>query len=142
MANKKKKRPSIPNPKLERGTRISARKDDAGPANLYYPIYCLRHLDAKFGFDKCNEKELSALIKQLQKLSTLTWQEIQSSPRHGLGSEKIDRNAIKASIPTHITDDVIFLAFRFLGKKPFVGYRNGAVLHIVYVDRGFTLYSH
>ncbi len=78
----------------------------------------------------------------LYQLSQLTWSQIKASPRHGLGYEKIDRNAIKSSIPIHIKDDVNFIAFRFCGMAPMVGYRDGAVFYIIWLDRDFTLYPH
>jgi len=67
---------------------------------------------------------------------------ITNSPRHGLGYEKIARTSIRAPIPTDITDDVTFIAFRFYGKAPMVGYREGYIFHILWIDRDFTLYSH
>jgi len=78
----------------------------------------------------------------LYKLSQLTWSQIQSSPRHGLGYEKIPRAAIKAPVPSLITEDTNFIAFRFSGKKAMVGYRDRAVFYVVWLDRNFTLYDH
>ncbi|MEG4867017.1 MULTISPECIES: hypothetical protein [Microcoleaceae] len=44
------------------------------------------------------------------------------------------------AIPSHLQDDVNFIAFRFGGMAPMVGYRDGAVLYIIWLDRDFTLY--
>ncbi len=60
-----------------------------------------------------------------------------------MGSEKIDRNSIRARIPAFITDDVnFFLALRFHGKKPFVGLRKGSVFHVLWIDNKFCVYNH
>ena len=75
-------------------------------------------------------------------MSQLTWNEIRSAHRHGLGGEKIDRTAIKRPIPSHVTEDVTFLAYRFSGMKPMVGYRLKEMFHIIWLDRDFTLYDH
>jgi len=72
----------------------------------------------------------------------MSWAQINQAPRHGLGYEKISHTSIKAAIPPHITEDVNFLAFRFSGKAPMVGYRKQEVFYIVWLDRNFTLYDH
>ncbi|RKZ51237.1 MAG: hypothetical protein DRR16_14980 [Candidatus Parabeggiatoa sp. nov. 3] len=78
----------------------------------------------------------------MDRLSQLTWAEISKSSRHGLGYEKIARTSIRAPIPKHIKDDIVFIAFRFYGKAPMVGYRTDAIFHILWIDRNFTLYEH
>jgi len=78
----------------------------------------------------------------LDRLSQLTWAEISKSPKHGLGYEKIAKTSIRAPIPKHIKDDIVFIAFRFYGKAPMVGYRQDAIFHILWIDRNFTLYEH
>jgi hypothetical protein len=72
----------------------------------------------------------------------LTWNEIISSPRHGVGYEKIAHDAIRSPIPTHIKSDINLIAFRFCAKAPMVGYREENIFHIGWLDRDFTLYSH
>jgi hypothetical protein len=86
--------------------------------------------------------EKAAFADTLAKLSRLTWGEILRSSRQGLGHEKINRSAIKAAIPQHVTDDVNFIAFRFHGRKPMVGYRDMEIFYIIWLDRDFTLYDH
>jgi hypothetical protein len=75
-------------------------------------------------------------------MSQLTWNELRQAQRHGIGSEKIDRKSITRPIPSHITEDVTFLAFRFSGKKSMVGYRMKEMFHIIWFDRDFKLYDH
>lgn len=76
------------------------------------------------------------------KVSQLTWQEINQAPRHGLGTEIIDRLAIKDRLPGCITEDTNILALRFHGKAPMVGFRLAEVFYIVWLDRAFQLYDH
>ncbi|BAZ81969.1 hypothetical protein PN497_16920 [Sphaerospermopsis kisseleviana CS-549] len=78
----------------------------------------------------------------MHRLSKLTWSQIHSQGRHQLGYEKISRDAIKAPIPKFITEDVNFIAFRFSGIKAMVGYRDGAIFYVIWLDRNFTLYNH
>ncbi len=75
-------------------------------------------------------------------LSKMTWSEIQNAPRHGLGTEKLPRSALKAAIPQSVTEDVTFLALRYNGKAPMVGYRDGRTFYLLYLDHNFSLYKH
>ena len=76
-------------------------------------------------------------------LSKKTWQEIEYSGRHSSGSEKISRDEINLELPEDISDDVsFFLAIRFFDMKPFVGFRNRFIFHVLYIDRDFSLYRH
>jgi hypothetical protein len=45
--------------------------------------------------------------------------------------------------PPHVTEDVQrFIAFRFFGKAPMVGYRVQAIFYLLWLDCSFTLYEH
>lgn len=128
--------------KGQSGKHIKPTDEPLNKLNFDYPIFCLRHMNKYFHLDQCTDDEKVKFIDRLQKLSSMTWQQIQLAPRHGLGTEKISRDAIKAGIPTHITPDISFYALRFDGKKPFVGYKSQFIFHIVYIDRAFSLYNH
>jgi len=106
------------------------------------PYFSLTHIQKEHSIENCEKDEKAALIDTLYRLSQKTWSEIKTMPRHGLGFEKISRTSIKAGIPNHITEDVIFIAFRFYGKAPIVGYRDKQVFNIVWIDREFNLYKH
>ncbi|MGL4597490.1 MAG: hypothetical protein ACRCYO_08185, partial [Bacteroidia bacterium] len=130
-------------PKFKAGKNIAVPSETSSYAQFDYPIFCLKHLHkGEFGIGGCTETELAAFVKRMHTLSQMTWQQISNAPRHGLGWEKIGQDAIKTGKPQHITPDTNFLVFRFLGLAPFVGYRNMAVLHILYIDAKFTLYNH
>jgi len=107
-----------------------------------YPVFCFKHLQADYSLAQCDKDERAAFIEQLCMYSQMTWQQIILAPRHGLGSEKISLDSIRAPLPRSVTPDVTLLALRFDGKKPFVGYRYHFIFHVLYIDRGFTLYPH
>lgn len=108
-----------------------------------YPIFCFKYLHKDYSLEQCENHEKIALIEKLCKLSQLTWDQIYKTPRHGLGCEKISRDAIRCGIPPHITSDVTsFIAFRFCSHAPMVGYKNQRIFHIIWLDRDFTLYKH
>ncbi|MBD2305687.1 hypothetical protein H6G17_09195 [Chroococcidiopsis sp. FACHB-1243] len=130
------------NNRQEKGKSISARKASDTNPEQEPPIFCLRFLSKDYCLSKCTKDEKSAFADTIFKLSQLTWSEINSSGRHGLGYEKIARDSLKAAVPKHVTDDVNFIAFRFCAKAPMVGYRDRAVFHVLWLDRNFTLYNH
>ncbi|WKM72880.1 hypothetical protein Q2T70_03790 [Klebsiella oxytoca] len=117
-------------------------KDDACDVDSNPPIFSLRYVQKDFCIDCCEKHEKAALADSLFRLSKISWSEIRKAGRHGLGTEKISRSAIKAPIPSHVTEDVEFIAFRFCSKAPMVGYKLGAVFYVLWLDRAFKLYKH
>lgn len=108
-----------------------------------HPIFCFKYLNCDYDLNRCTTPEKVALIEQIIRFSNMIWNEIQLAPRHGLGSEKIAVNCIRPGLPAILTADVKhLLALRFLGKAPFVGWRNKFVFHVLYIDRAFELYKH
>ena len=113
--------------------------------NYNYPIFCFKHLHKDYHLDKCISQEKQSFIEQIIYISQFSWQTLQSSPRHGIGCEKININSLKSELPNSIkfTEDINhLLAFRFYNKMPFIGYRNGFIFHVIFIDREFKLYKH
>lgn len=138
-----KKKKGLKRPDATKGTRIGLPQETTEP-RIDYPIFCFKHLHTgKYGIAACLEEERAALMDTLIRLGGLTWADIRLLPKHGMGSEKIAKQQLKAGIPSFISADVNSLfAFRFSGKKPFVGHLNGVIFHVLYIDRDFTLYPH
>lgn len=90
----------------------------------------------------CTSQEKASFADQILQLSQLTWEAITSVGRHQLGYEKIKRKSIKAAIPQEITEDVNFIAFRCIGKKPMVGFRDRNIFFVIWIDRSADLYDH
>lgn len=137
MPSKKPKAPRVSKNKLKLSgkTRVST--------NAETPVFSFQYLvDGKYSLSACEQREKAALADTLAKLSKLTWAEIVQSPRHGNGHEIIPTNQIQASIPSHITEDVRILAFRFYRNAPMVGYRADRIFYIIWLDRDFSLYDH
>ena len=110
--------------------------------NIDYPVFCFKYLQKGYSITDLDANNKSALLEQLYKLSQLSWSNIQTTHRHGMGTEKIDQNSIKPPLPSFVTKEVTLLALRYLGKQPFVGYRFDHVFHILYIDHNFTVYPH
>lgn len=96
--------------------------------------YCLSNL--------CKEDK-AAFADAIFKRKSITWSDIKKLDRHALGFEKIDKASIKAPLPRFITEDMDhFLAFRFNGMKPMIGYRKQNIFFVLWFDKDFTLYAH
>ena len=139
MASKK----HLKQPAIKAGTHLKLPPSLQAMQEIDYPIFCLKYLDRDHHLLQCSNDEKAALANKMFQLSQMSWNAIQLSGRHGNGSEKIARNAIRRPIPAFISGDVDhLLAIRFDGLKPMVGHRSGAIFHILFLDRDFTLYAH
>ncbi|WP_095967536.1 hypothetical protein [Pseudomonas sp. ACN5] len=127
-----------------KGPQIKARQTnaEADDSDLKPPVFSFEHLQKDWCIQDCQQEERSKMLDKLRRLSSLSWREIRQQDRHGLGTEIIARNSINPKIPSFLTDDVNLLAFRVIDKAPMVGYRKGRVFHVIWIDRGFTLYDH
>ncbi|EBR9315413.1 hypothetical protein ACOIPX_004710 [Salmonella enterica] len=119
-----------------------SQQDEARLVDNSPPTFSFRYLQRGYCIDSCERHEKAALADTLFRLSRLSWAQIRQAPRHGLGYEKVARNAIRAAVPAHITEDVDLIAFRFCGRAPMVGYKLGGTFYIVWLDRVYTLYPH
>lgn len=108
------------------------------------PIFSFEFMPDKSGYSVncCNDEHRAALTRHLYQLSKLSWIDIKNAPRHGMGTERISRNSLKAPVPSKVTEDAEFLALRYHGKSPMVGYRDGRVFHVIWLDHNFSLYPH
>ena len=128
--------------RVERGRNISPPVTTEESPEQQPPTFSLRYMSKEFCLSECTKDEKAAFADTLYKLSQLTWSQINSSDRHGSGYERIAQNSIKAAISAHITEDVNLIAFRFCGMAPMVGYRDGAIFYVIWLDRSFKLYKH
>lgn len=112
--------------------------------NTLRPIFSFEHMKEGGGYsvDCCQQDDQAHLALRLHKLGRMTWGEIANAPRHGLGTEKISQKSMNVALPAVVTEDVNLLALRFSGKKPMVGFRDGRIFHILFLDKDFTAYPH
>jgi len=108
------------------------------------PIFSLERVqNCKYCFSKLKLEDQAAFATAMFRRRETTWKSIKQTHRHGIGFEKIPKNVIKAGIPPFITHEMNdFIAFRFSGKKPMVGYRQKNIFYVLWFDLDFTLYKH
>jgi len=124
------------------GTHINA--ESPPNYNAMCPIFSLERIQpGNFCFSNLETDDKAAFADSIFKRRTLTWEKVQREDRHKLGSEKISKKSIKATIPTFITEDEQnFLALRFNGHKAMVGYKVNNIFYVLWFDPKFKLYDH
>lgn len=124
-----------------KGTKVNINPDLISIYHHKHPIFCFKYIHKEFDLEKCTADEKVAFIEQVCRLSQLSWQDIEYTQRHGLGTEKISVSSLGAKCPSIVTDEVThLLALRFIGKMPFLGYRDRFLLHVLFIDRTHSLY--
>lgn len=86
-------------------------------------------------------EESKALLKRLDMLRQMSWREIEMTRHDGAGCEPIPRGRINPAIPGALTEDLTILAFRCSQTMRLVGWRNGRILHIVWIDPNHKVYD-
>lgn len=124
------------------GKRIVAPETRSESSNQKQPIFSLSNLQKGFGIEECQRDDQAAFAKRLCKLSEMTWQLIQESPRDGLGCEKINQNSLKVPVPAFITEDVNILAFRVTQSFRMLGYKDEEIFHVLWLDPNLKCYAH
>jgi hypothetical protein len=128
----------------EAGPRIKAHSSSSISTEQLSPIFSLHLMGGdKYSLANCEVNDKAHFADALYKRARLTWADLRRAQAHGLGFETIPRHRIKATIPSAVTDDVnSFVVFRCIAEAPMVGYRDGAIFHVLWIDRDFTLYNH
>lgn len=119
-------------------------KDIERYINIDYPLFSFKYLQDT-SFPDCSDLSFFPnFMKRLKKLSELGWKGINTSQRHGFGMEKLPQEIIKPQLPSVITPEVQLFAFRAVGNNlPFVGFREGKIFHIIYIETSFgDVYNH
>ena len=128
-------------PKAVGGQRIAAPAQQLQNADKEPPSFCLRFIVPKYCITRCNPEQKAAFAQRLYELSRSTWIELRNAGKRG-GTEVLPQFRINEAMPACITPDVTLIAFRFWGKAPMVGFRDGRTFHIVWLDIDFSLYDH
>lgn len=132
----------IPRVKPTKGARLAA--VDPVDYEKNPPLFSLERVQpGEYCFSSMNADGKSFFGDAIFRRRALSWTEIKKAGRHGLGFEKIARGSIKAPIPVFIKEDVDhFLAFRFNGMKPMVGFRVRDIFYVLWFDHNYSLYDH
>ena len=143
MPNRRRKRIRRPSQRSEGRMRAPVLVPSDIDNNERKPIFSLEYMMREYSVERCDAERKAAFADALWTRSQMTWRQIIQAPRHGLGSERIPRRAIKVGVPRAITEDVSeFLSMRFHSNAPMVGFRIGQIFYIVWLDRNYSIYDH
>lgn len=108
------------------------------------PVFSLERLQGSpFCLSDLDREQKAGFADAVFRRRQVSWRDLKQTGRHGLGFEKIPKTQIKTGIPRFITEDYNhFLAFRFKGQAPMVGYRVRNVFYVLWFDPNFELYDH
>ena len=123
---------------------LKSAKDEYSPDDNP-PRFSLKYLtkDKNFGWESLEKDAKNKLADRIYRLSQHAWSDLRCMDRHALGYEIIDKNALKLSIPTQITDNHNIIAFRFDGLSAMIGYRSvWGTFYIIAFDTKFQAYDH
>jgi len=141
--SKKIKPPALKTRQKIRGPSLSVQTTSS--SNDTHPAFCLRYIQSDYSVDRYSKEIKANFAERLQQLGQIPWKEIQKSPRHGMGHEKISRNSIQQPLPLNTPYDREFLAFRLGGsgkQATMVGYRKEKVFYIIWIDPNGEVYEH
>ena len=106
------------------------------------PVFSLRHLEASHGLGNCTTEQKAGVLDAFHIRRNLTWVELFSTHRRGLGSENIPQPAIGVMLPACITPEMTLMAFRCIERMRMVGFRDQDRFHVVWFDWNMNLYDH
>lgn len=103
-----------------------------------------QYLQEKNGLDndKLTKENKIQLLKKIALLTQRTWNELILSSKKS-GFEKMDKNVIK-NLPTIVTEDIknLYVA-RFASQGcRLIGFRQGVIYYILFIDPDLKLYKH
>lgn len=117
---------------------------DEAPINYdsLTPAFSFRYMKyhGKNCLSQCDQQAQSFIVEKLLRMSQLTWRQIISAPKKGLGYEPIPRNRFKVPLPSVVTPEVPLLVFRFSDSGRMAGFRDKDIYHIIVVGSTHNLY--
>jgi hypothetical protein len=131
-------------PRSKSSKRFKIKKEPAEHINydLCKPVFSFHYMQYRMKncLTCCTQFDKASVSEKLVMLSQLTWGQLASEPKTGLGYEKIDQSQFKIPLPKAITPDINIQVFRHSEAGRIAGFREKDVYHVVVV--GDELYDH
>lgn len=133
----KKRRGTKPSNDGEKAPEPALAKESAG-----FPLLCLRHVQPGFGVEDLPAEAQAEFLVKWSKRSKVSWNDLGTHQRHGLGSEKLPADKIRPMVPEKFAADS-YQVYRHHGNLPFVGVRINDVFYVLWIEKKFgELYDH
>jgi hypothetical protein len=136
--SKKRKAPQVKNVGKNRNV------DSDRVAEIDYPVFCFKYLESTSIKGSRDSAFFTNFLQRLQRLSCLSWNEIDRQPMHGYGTEEIPVEQLIPRPCFIIKGREKLTVFRAnTDNRVFLGFREGAVFNIVYIETRFgDIYDH
>ena len=96
-----------------------------------YPVLSTRFLQKGWGFEEMTDETRLSFLQKWHKRSEISWKELASHQRHGLGSEYIPSKQIKPQVPRQFQEVDKFRVFRHHGNLPFAGWKDRGIFYVL-----------
>jgi len=122
--------------------KVEEQREEKVNCDSLNPIFSFFHMPYRGSFclTGCSQSDKTSVADKLVELSQLTWNAIISSPRTGLGFEKIPQRQFKVILPKIVTPEVTIKVFRHSQGGRIAGFRENQIYHILAI--GDDLYDH
>jgi hypothetical protein len=135
----------LSSPKIK-GSKSLEAPDPPPNYNRMAPVWVLEHVVTGYTLGACSDEDAAAFAKGMEKRSQMSWADLISAPRHGMGTESIRMSSIAPAdqLPSKlITDDVNrLIAFNCGGVRRILGLRQNERFVVLLFDRDGTCYPH
>lgn len=108
-----------------------------------YPVLSTRFLQKGWGFEEMTDETRLSFLQKWHKRSEISWKDLTSHQRHGLGSEYIPSQQIKPQVPRQFQEIEKFRVFRHHANLPFAGWKDRGIFYVLWIESRYNdLYDH
>ena len=132
----------IKNPQYNNSESIKRPQTIADNTDSDTPVFSLELMVNGYCLARVSKDRKAHFADALFKRRQLSWIQLKLGGRHALGCEIIPREALRKPVPKKVPNDVNIIAFRCHDMIPMVGYRDGRIFHIIWIDWVLDLYDH
>ena len=97
-----------------------------------------------YTIDECRQAgKAEEFLEALWRRSKLTWRDLLVADHEKIGAEPLPQSRVTSTAIANLTPDEKLLVFRFASRTGrIVGYREGRIYHVLWVDPSLSLYPH
>lgn len=107
------------------------------------PAFCFTNTRQGYRISDLDQSSKALLLNRMELLSSLTWRQLKNL-RHEDGCEPIPRHRMTPSIPATLgpNDEILSIRVEKHGLFRLVGFRDGRIFRVLWVDPNGTCYPH
>lgn len=106
------------------------------------PSFDFSYLQKGYDFSSCKQSiEKISFFNFISSIACCTWNMILKMPRTGAGSERIYESSFNVVIPVELKENK-FISFRGSNIMRIIGFREGSIFYIVWIDPKGKVYKH